>query len=107
MASASHSRVRIAPNLYQRGDGVFVAGLTIDGKWTMKTLEARTKTEAKLHLARLRANPPRSRAVVEAERERLPTVNTVAAQLLVHFEAMVGNQHPEQWLPTRCHNHGR
>jgi integrase len=89
MAVASHSRVRVAPNLYQRGDGVFVAGLSIDGKWTMKTLDARTKTEAKLQLARLRTDPPRSRAAVAAEREQLPTVDTVAAQFLVHFEAMV------------------
>jgi hypothetical protein len=88
-AAASHSRVRVAPNLYQRGDGVFVAGLSIEGKWTMKTLDARTKTEAKLQLARLRTDPPRSRAAIAAEREQLPTVNTVAAQFLVHFEAMV------------------
>jgi integrase len=89
MATASHSRIRVAPNLYQRGDGVFVAGLSIEGKWTMKTLDARTKTEAKLQLARLRTDPPRSRTAVAAEREQLPTVNTVAAQFLVHFEAMV------------------
>jgi hypothetical protein len=54
----SHTRVRVAPNLYQRGDGRFVAGFTLAGTWRMKTLAARTKREAKLELARLQASLP-------------------------------------------------
>jgi hypothetical protein len=30
--AASHTRARVAPNLYRRGDGRFVAGLTIEGR---------------------------------------------------------------------------
>lgn len=45
VSAASHSRTRIGPNLYLRGDGVYVAGLTVNGKWTMKRLTARTKRE--------------------------------------------------------------
>jgi hypothetical protein len=52
--AASHTRVRVAPNLYQRGDGRYVAGLSIEGRWTMETLRARTKTAAKLELGRWR-----------------------------------------------------
>jgi hypothetical protein len=88
--AASHTRVRVAPNLYQRGDGRFVAGLTIAGKWSMKRLTARTKREAKLELARLQANPPqpptppRQPAV-----ETAATVTEVAVQFLGRFEALV------------------
>lgn len=50
----SHRRRRVGPNLYQRGDGVFLAGLTIAGKWSMKRLSARTKTEANEQVSKLK-----------------------------------------------------
>src|SRR5262245_27583684 len=42
-------RVRIAPNLYQRpSDGKYEVGFTDSvGRWRIKTLRARTRTEAK------------------------------------------------------------
>lgn len=90
--AASHTRVRVAPNLYQRGDGRFVAGLTVGGRWTMKTLIARTKREAKLELARLQANPPSPAArVEEPQPESATTVAQLAAQFIRHFEALVGS----------------
>lgn len=49
---ALDSRGRAVPNLYIR-DGRFSGGLTIDGRWTMKTLDAETLTEARRELASL------------------------------------------------------
>ena len=63
LMAASHQRVRVAPNLYRRGDGVYVAGLTVAGRWTMKTLAARTKREAKLELAALQLEVAQTRAI--------------------------------------------
>jgi integrase len=88
--AASQTRVRVAPNLYQRGDGRFVAGLTVDGRWTMKTLTARTKREAKLELVQLQANAPLRAS--RGEEDRLATVITVsfvAEEFLRRFEALV------------------
>jgi hypothetical protein len=54
-------RVRIAPNLYQRpSDGKFEIGFSDSGgRWRIKTLRARTRTEAKaerdLFMTKLRA----------------------------------------------------
>ena len=54
-------RVRIAPNLYQRpSDGKFEIGFSdTGGRWRIKTLRARTRTEAKaegdLFMTKLRA----------------------------------------------------
>jgi len=88
--AASQTRVRVAPNLYQRGDGRFVAGLTVAGRWTMKTLTARTKREAKIELVRLQANSPRREP--RAEEDHPPTVIPVAQvveEFLRRFEAQV------------------
>lgn len=88
--AASQSRLRVAPNLYQRGDGRFVAGLTVEGRWTMKTLTARTKREAKFELIRLKATPrPPSRVEAEAATESRSIVSAVAEEFLRRFEAQV------------------
>jgi integrase len=90
--AASHKRVRVAPNLYQRGDGRYVAGLTVDGRWTMKTLGARTKREAKLELARLQADAARTGLrAVEPELELVIAVAQVTEEFLRRFEAQVGS----------------
>jgi integrase len=80
-------RVRIAPNLYQRpADGKFEAGLSIHGRWTMKTLKARTKTEARKELAQLQAKA----ATQEQQREQQScAVATVTAAWLESFALQV------------------
>jgi hypothetical protein len=51
-ATKKKRRVNVGPNLYQRPSyGKFEAGLSINGVWTMQTLAASTKCEAKLELA--------------------------------------------------------
>jgi integrase len=51
---ALDSRGRPVPGIYQR-DGRFLAGYKLDGRWTMKTLEALTLTEARRERASLLA----------------------------------------------------
>ena len=43
---ARDSRGRPVPGIYRR-DGLYIAGAMVDGRWTMKTLEAETLTEAR------------------------------------------------------------
>lgn len=43
---ALDSRARPVPGIYTR-DGRFIAGFKLDGRWTMRTLEAETLTEAR------------------------------------------------------------
>ena len=81
----SHSRVRVAPNLYQRGDGKFLVGLTLSGKWTMKVIAARTKTEAKQELAKFRVEAASITGGVSAA----PTFAEVADEFIRHYEAKV------------------
>jgi len=83
----SHTRVRVAPNLYQRGDGRFVAGFTVEGSWRMKTLPARTKREAKLELAALQAGLREA----GSGSERAPSVSEVAVEFLQRFQAQVSS----------------
>ena len=83
--AASHTRTRVAPNLYRRGDGRFVAGLTIEGRWCMRTLAARTKREALIELALLRASaaaPPADQPVLVA---------TALEEFLARFSAQVSS----------------
>lgn len=107
MAAASQSRVRVAPNLYQRGDGVYVAGLTIDGRWTMPKLKARTKRQAKLELAALQLAA--GQRVAESAQPPVVTFAQLAEEFLGRFEAQVNSgersprtlDHYESVL--RCH----
>jgi hypothetical protein len=79
--------VRVAPKLYQRpSDRKFEAGLSINGRWTMKTLKARTKTEARKELAQLQATA----ATQEQQREQQSSsVATVTAAWLESFALQV------------------
>jgi integrase len=80
-------RVRIAPNLYQRpSDGKFEIGFTDgSGCWRIKTLRARTRTEAKaerdLFMSKLRAGQVAAPSKI--------TFAEVAAQYLAGLEAAV------------------
>lgn len=51
---ARDSRGRPVPGIYQR-DGRFLAGYKLDGRWTMKTLDAETLTEARRERASMLA----------------------------------------------------
>jgi len=89
--AASHTRTRVAPNLYQRGDGRFVAGVTIDGKWCMPTLAARTKRAARVELARLQMQAAERKAGGEQIAPPVLTVADVARLFIRHFEALVSS----------------
>jgi len=79
-------RVRVAPNLYRRpSDGKFEAGLTINGRWTMKTLSARTTAAAKLELAQFRIDA----FAAEPEAAKPVTIGSVAGDWLESFELQV------------------
>jgi integrase len=93
MAAASQTRKRVAPNLYQRGDGRYVAGLTIDGRWQMKTLRAGTFREASLELAALRlaAAETAARAAEPWARPTAATFAVVVSEFLDHFAAQVAS----------------
>lgn len=87
----SHTRVRVAPNLYQRGDGRFVAGFTVNGSWRMKTLAARTKREARFELAALQAALREPAPESAGSSEPAPSVSEVAAEFLQRFQAQVSS----------------
>lgn len=87
-AEKAPKRVRVdgVPNLYQRPkDKRFEAGLTIDGRWTMRTLPAKTKTDAKRELNALKAKLDRGEAVAPSKR----TFADVADEWLTGFRAKV------------------
>jgi integrase len=75
------------PNLYRRpADGRYEAGYTgTDGKWHIKTLLARTLTEAKAELRQVLGKRDQRQDVTPS---RL-TVNDVADQLFAEFESKV------------------
>ena len=85
MSAASHSRTGAGRNLYLRGDGVYVAGLTIDGKWTTKRLTARTKREANQQLAKLRVEADSAATAKPAG----ITFSDLATQFIVRFDKLV------------------
>ena len=80
-------RVRIAPNLYQRpSDGKFEIGFTDSGgRWRIKTLRARTRTEAKaerdLFMSKLRAGQVAAPSKI--------TFTEVASEYILGLEANV------------------
>jgi integrase len=80
-------RVRIAPNFYQRpSDGKFEIGFTDSGgRWRIKTLRARTRTEAKaerdLFMSKLRAGQVATPSKI--------TLAEVAAEYVAMLEASV------------------
>jgi hypothetical protein len=69
--AASSTRTWVAPNLYQRGDGRFVAGFSVAGRWRMRTLTATNLREAQIEVAHLRAGAaaPFGEEPVPASRE--------------------------------------
>jgi integrase len=75
------------PNLYRRpADGRYEAGYTgTDGRWHIKTLGARTLTEAKAELRQVLGKRDQRQDVTPS---RL-TLNEVADQLLTEFESKV------------------
>lgn len=83
--AASHTRTWVAPNLYQRGDGRFVAGFSIDGHWRMRTLAATALREALRELAHLRAA-----AAAPPEVEPVLVARTIE-EFLARFEAQVAS----------------
>ncbi len=83
--AASHTRTWVAPNLYQRGDGRFVAGFSVAGRWRMRTLQATGLREALVEVAHLRtsaAAPPEAEPVLVAR---------VIEEFLARFEAQVSS----------------
>ena len=80
-------RVQSVPNLYRRSaDGRYEAGYTgTDGKWHMKTLSARTLTEAKAELRQVLGKRDQRQDVTPS---RL-TLNDVADQFFAEFESKV------------------
>jgi integrase len=88
-ATSRPKRVRVdsVPNLYRRpADGRYEAGYTgTDGRWRMKTLAARTLTEAKAELRQVLGRRDQRQDVTPS---RL-TLNEVADQLLAEFESKV------------------
>jgi integrase len=80
-------RVESVPNLYRRpADGRYEAGYTgTDGKWHIKTLSARTITEAKAELRQVLGRRDQRQDVTPS---RL-TLNEVADQLFTEFESKV------------------
>ena len=102
-------RVRIAPNLYQRpSDGKFEIGFTDSGgRWRIKTLRARTRTEAKaerdLFMSKLRAGHVAAPSKI--------TFAEVAAEYVAGLEASVahGDRAPRtleryKTAPRRAHS---
>jgi hypothetical protein len=85
--ASTRSRKRVGPNLYLRGDGKYVAGLSIAGRWTMQTLSARTKREATHELAKLRVD---SATKTAAETTRI-TFADLAAEFIGRFEDRVNS----------------
>jgi hypothetical protein len=87
VATKQKRRVNVGPNLYQRPkDGKFEGGLSINGKWTMKTFEARTKKEAELELAAWKVEvATQSRKGLRAD----ASVHEVATAWLLSFEQKV------------------
>jgi integrase len=83
------TRVRVdgIPNLYRRrADGRYEAGYTgTDGRWHIKTLAARTLTEAKAELRQVLGKRDQRQDVTPS---RL-TLNEVADRLLTEFESKV------------------
>ena len=87
-SSRTPKRVRIAPNLYQRPkDGRFEAGFTgPDGRWHIKTLQARTVTDAKREQRALAVRVDRGEEAAPTRR----TFEQVAEEFLSNYESLVG-----------------
>jgi integrase len=83
--AASNTRTWVAPNLYQRGDGRFVAGFSIDGHWRMRTLQATSMREAQIEVAHLRS------AVAAPPEEEPVLVARAIEEFLARFEAQVSS----------------
>ena len=86
--AASHTRVRVAPNLYQRGDGVFVAGLTVEGRWTMKTARRAHETRGQARAGRPADGAPRRPARSPSPSYRF---GALADEFLRRFDAQVNS----------------
>src|SRR4051794_33356174 len=83
---ATDSKGRPVPGIYVRSDGVYLAGLTLDGKWTMPVLKgARSLTEAKAMRDTLRVKHDSGEAVAPSR----VTLATVWADFSESFEALV------------------
>ena len=92
-------RVESVPNLYRRpADGRYEAGYTgIDGKWHIKTLSARTLTEAKAELRQVLGKRDQRRMS-----RHTPHLNEVADQFFAEFESKVsrGERASAHWRST-------
>lgn len=111
VSNGTPKRVRVdgVPNLYQRpADGRYEVGYTgSDGKWHIKTLNARNLTEAKRELHQLLGKRDDNTDVAP---QRL-TLNEVADQLFAEFESKVARgERSERTLEIyrqRWHTHVR
>jgi hypothetical protein len=54
VTSSKPSLKKVERGLYSRGPTTFIAGMMVDGRWTLRTLRAKTRTDARQEFATLR-----------------------------------------------------
>src|SRR5512133_44014 len=78
-------RVKVERNLYLRNDGIFEAGYSLDGRWTIKTVGTTSKTVARRLLRDLLGKADRGEAVTPSR----ATLTEVWADFEATFASLV------------------